>query len=48
MRKVRKTQDVDQSRQSVFNQIDYADIYSHDFFLGNDNGSIKEHKPWES
>ena len=29
-------------------QHDYADIYSHDFFLGRDAGSIQEHKPWEN
>jgi hypothetical protein len=31
-----------------FDQPDFSEIYSHDFFLGKHNGEIQEHKPWES
>ncbi len=54
MRKIRKQQQKQQMHDyskilDNFNkENDYADIYSHDFFLGRDPGSIQEHKPWEN
>ena len=48
MRKVRKGDKPTETQVDQPHETDYADFYAHDYFVGRDQYSIQEHKPWEN
>ena len=54
MRKTRKNEqresqlDYSTMMDELGANVDYADIYAHDFFQGRERSQLQEHKPWEN